>query len=167
MILINFRKAITLLIAVLSFTNIQAQDSKNDRENKKTAKVDRSITSKDFVFTAETAVPMNGRTIYLTTPYYVRVSNDSLLTDLPYFGRAFSAPLNPAEGGIRFTSTDFEYKVQVHKKGGWDIFINPKDVRDVRQLFLSASENGYASLQVTSNNRQLISFTGSIKERNK
>ncbi len=166
MITINFRKAFTLLAAVLALNTIHAQDPK-DIENDKTVKVQNIINAKDFVFVAESALPMGGRTIFLTSPYNVSVSNDSLITDLPYFGRAYSAPINPAEGGIRFTSTDFEYKVQARKKGGWDILIIPKDTRDVRQLFLSASENGVASLQVTSNNRQLISFTGFIKERNK
>jgi hypothetical protein len=164
---INFRKAITLLAAVLALNTVHAQDSKTDREKEKAVKVQNIINANNFVFVAESALPMGGRTIYLTSPYNVRVSNDTLLADLPYYGRAYSAPINPSEGGIRFTSTNFDYKVKDRKKSGWDILITPKDTRDVRQLFLTASENGYASLQVTSNNRQAITFTGYIKELKK
>lgn len=163
MTFINFRKTISFFVSILALNTLYAQDSKKEKE--KAAKVQGIINSKNFVFIAESASPMGGRTIYLTSTYMLRVSKDTLVTDLPYYGRAYSAPINPSEGGIRFTSTDFELNLQAKKKG-WDILINPKDTRDVRQLFLSASANGYASLQVTSNNRQAISFTGYIKKLN-
>ncbi len=167
MTLLHLKIPITLFVAVLALNTIQAQNSKKDREKEKAARVQSIVSSKDFVFIAESALPTGGRSFYLTSTYNVSVLNDSVLSDLPYFGRAYSAPLNPAEGGIKFTSTNFDYKVQSRKRGGWDILITPKDTRDVRQLFLTASEDGYASLQVTSNNRQPISFRGYIKERKK
>jgi hypothetical protein len=52
--------------------------------------------------------------------------------------------------------------VKATKKGGWEIVLKPKDVRDVREYFLSVSEKGYANLRVTSNNRQPISYSGVI-----
>lgn len=167
MIRINLWKAITLFVAALALNTTYAQNAKKDREKEKAAKVQSIVKAKDFVFVAESALPMGGRSIFLTSPYNISVSNDTLLTDLPYYGRAYSAPINPSEGGIRFTSTNFDYNVQARKKSGWDILITPKDTRDVRQLYLSTSENGYASLLVSSNNRQAITFTGYIKDRKK
>ncbi|WP_414648326.1 DUF4251 domain-containing protein, partial [Dinghuibacter sp.] len=53
------------------------------------------------------------------------------------------------------------------KKGGWEITIKPKDNRDVNQINLSVSSAGYASLRVTSVNRQAISYSGEIVKRRK
>ena len=42
--------------------------------------------------------------------------------------------------------------------------MKPKNDNDVRELYLTAFTNGNASLQVTSNNRQNISFNGYIEK---
>jgi hypothetical protein len=144
-----------LPILLLSATALQAQDKD----------VTSLIESKNFVFIAQSAHPLSGQFRQLTSEYDLRVLGDSIVAYLPYFGRAYSAPLDPTQGGIQFTSTDFEYSQQSRKKGGWNISIKPKDARDVRQMTLSIRENGNASLQVNSNNRQSISFNGHIEPR--
>lgn len=116
----------------------------------------------DFVFHAQTALPMRGRVRYLTSEYDLKVSPDTLQAFLPYFGRAYSAPLDPSKGGIEFTTTHFQYKIVSHKKGRWNLLIKPDDVNEIQQLSLSVSEDGYASLQVLSTRRQPISFNGRV-----
>ena len=117
------------------------------------------VSSGRFIFKAQSANPMTGNNVQLTADYDLKVSPDSLVAFLSYFGRAYT--INPnAEGGIKFTSTDFEYKSKQKRKKGWEISINPRDTREVRQMSLSVSPNGYATLQVISNNRQPISFYG-------
>jgi hypothetical protein len=121
--------------------------------------VSTMVSSGKFIFKAQSANPMTGNNVQLTADYDLKVSPDSLVAFLPYFGRAYT--VNPtAEGGIKFTSTDFVYKSKQKKKKGWEVSINPRDTRDVRQMSLSISPNGYATLQVISNNRQSISFYG-------
>ncbi len=96
MTFINFRKTITLFISILALNTLTtAQVSKKDRQKEKEDKIQNLVNSKDFVFMAESASPMGGRTIYLTSAYSVWVSNDTLVIDLPYYGRAYSAPVNP------------------------------------------------------------------------
>ncbi len=112
-------------------------------------------------------MPATGSLINLTSLYDLQLSNDTLVSELPFYGRAYVAPMNPSEAGIRFTSKQFDYKIEEKKKGGWDITILPKDTRDVRQMFLTVSEDGNASLHVLSNNRQSMNFTGYITARNK
>ncbi len=98
----------------------------------------------------------------LSAGYDVKVSKTTVESFLPYFGRAFSAPMNPNEGGIKFKSEDFEYSRKQKKKKGWDIVIKPKDVSDINYLNLSVSESGYANLLVVSNQKSQISFYGYI-----
>jgi len=126
--------------------------------------VKRIINEQDYVFRATRAMPLRGRTLQLTSAYDVTVSKDSVSSWLPYFGRAYAAPMDPTRGGIQFVSTDFEYHV-TDTKDGWDISIRPHDAPDVQELFLSVFGNGNATLRVTSTNRQPISFSGYVTER--
>lgn len=144
---------------MIGFSSIAAHAQDIDK-----ALVQNIIEKKEFVFKAQSVTPMSGMTRQLTSEYDVRFLGDSVISYLPYFGRAYSAGYGEG-GGIDFTSTNFEYKVNERKKGGWDVSIKPKDVRDVQTMNFSISENGYAMLQVNSNNRQPISFYGYIVER--
>ncbi|HEY0678911.1 MAG TPA: DUF4251 domain-containing protein [Chitinophagaceae bacterium] len=123
------------------------------------------IESKRFVFVAQTANPLGMRSRQLTGEYDLRITPDSIISFLPYFGRAYAAPIDSREGGIRFTSTKFEYVQSVGRRGGWNINIRPADAQDVRELNLNISSGGIATLQVNSNNRQSISFSGQIVAR--
>ncbi len=135
-----------------------AQQSKVTKQ----AIVKNLITNRQYIFFAQSVNPMSGRQIFLTGDNTLSVAKDTLISDLPYFGRAFSAPMNTTEGGIKFTSLNFEYLVSDRKKGGWDITIKPTDKQDVQLLILNVFVDGTASLQVTSTNRQPISFNGYI-----
>ncbi|TDX01192.1 DUF4251 domain-containing protein [Dinghuibacter silviterrae] len=124
------------------------------------------INAQDYRFIAQSAMAMGGRTRQLAGgDYDLIVTRDTVIAYLPYYGRAYTAPMGSDEGGIKFTSTKFDYVVTPTKRGGWDITIKPQDARDVTQLNLSVSSKGYASLQVTSINRQGISFNGEVVKR--
>jgi len=120
------------------------------------------VESKTYVFKAQTALPMSGPTRTLTSDYDLRISPASIVSYLPYFGRAYVAPTDPSKSALEFTSKDFDYTSTPGKKDGWTITIKPKDYKEVRQMTLSISSEGYATLQVTSTNRQAISFNGYI-----
>jgi hypothetical protein len=151
------KSLLALFVTVLSSTIIHAQ-------NLDKSVVQNFVRSKEFVFKAQTVMPMTGASRQLTSEYDVKFLGDSIVAYLPYFGRAYSAGYGEG-GGIDFTSTKFDYKVKQRRKGGWDIAIKPNDAKDIQQLNFTVSDNGYATLQVTSNNRQPISFNGYIVER--
>ena len=121
------------------------------------------IDSGNYVFQAQSALPMSGRVRQLTTDYYtLKVSPEKITSDLPYFGRAYTAPIDPTQTGLQFTTKDFDYKITPRKKEGWNIVIKPKDYKEVQTLQLTISSAGYATLQVISANRQTISFNGIV-----
>lgn len=121
------------------------------------------IESKNFVFTARTVNPQRGSSQVLTSEYDIRLTGDKLVSFLPYFGRAYAGVPYSGDGGIKFTSTDFEYKA-VKSKKGWGITIVPKDASEVQQMYLDVSSGGYATLQVTSTNRSMISYYGVLEK---
>ncbi|MDO6430720.1 DUF4251 domain-containing protein [Flavitalea sp. BT771] len=159
------------ILALLALTSLpghmNAQDTKQDKKAAKAAAIKSLVDSQTFVFAAQTALPMSGRTRQLTSDYDLRVTKSSVISYLPYFGRAYQAPLDPSKGGIQFTSKDFEYTATPGKKGGWTILVKPRDYRDVQQMTLSISDDGYGTLQVISTNRQPISFNGYIRAPSK
>ncbi len=123
-----------------------------------------------YVFEANYANPMREGQRQLTSPYDLKVTKDTIIAFLPYFGESYMAPNDPStdEGGIKFTSTNFSYTTKQNKNGNWNILIKPKDKnitdwRDVEQLRLSISTNGYATLDVISTHRDPISFYGTVE----
>lgn len=147
----------TSLLFLLLSVAATAQD--RDRSS-----IQQAIETKNFIFRASSANPQRGRIRQLTSEYELVVRADTVTSFLPYFGRAFTAPINPSDGGIKFTSTAFVYSAGEKKKGRWEIQINPKDVSDVTTLYLTVFDNGSASLRVSSVNRTAISFNGFVEE---
>lgn len=152
-------------LAIIAFAFIPATGLAQQKKDKKAAAIKNIVEARNYVFKAQTALPTSGNTRQLTGDFELRVSKDTIFSDLPYFGRAYTAPINPADGPLRFTSTDFQYTATPKKKGGWDIIITPKDRQDPRQLALTIFDNGSASALVTSYNRQPISFNGYVTAR--
>lgn len=154
---------IFLSFALAGMSTANAQKAGNKKETKEVV-IKNLIESKNYVFTARSVQPTGGSIRHLTSEYDMRVMGDSIVTYLPYFGRAYSAPVNLSQGGIQFTSTDFNYTIESKRKE-WEIVIKPREPIDVRELILRVFKNGSASLMVTSNNRQSISYNGIIEGR--
>lgn len=141
------------------------------------------IAERNYIVVANFAMPMasadvgkalnsiaggqNSGNISLSgSQYNLKVTKDSVVAYLPYYGRAYSAPINPGEGGIKFTSKDFSYEQSKSKKGVYTIQIKTNDVQNENyRLTLTVSEKGYASLTVNSINKQPITFSGVLDEQ--
>ncbi|MEO6220589.1 MAG: DUF4251 domain-containing protein [Ginsengibacter sp.] len=132
--------------------------------NSRTSSIHNMIDSRQFTFVAETVYPLRGSSRTLTSSYDVVVNKDSIISLLPYFGRASTASLNTSESGIKFTSASFSYDVTQSKNNRWGIVIKPQDKHDVQQMDFEIYENGKTTLNVISTSRDPISFTGYIKD---
>ena len=157
--------AILFFMALLGNVQTAWTQTRQEKKAAKALEIKNLIDSQAYVFYAESVTPMSGRNRHLTSDYTVDITKEKVVSDLPYFGRAYSAPIGSSEGGIKFTSTNFEYAIKDRKKGGWNITIKPKDVQEVQSFNLSVFDNGSATLQVGSTNRQSISFSGEIRQR--
>ncbi len=146
-----------LLFSIIGFSDALAQESNE-------ASLKALLNGKTFVFKAQSAWPLQGTVVQLTPGFDMKVVDDSINTYLPYFGRSYVAGYNTG-GGISFTSTRFDYKLKEKSKGGWELVIKPSDAKDINEMTYAISSNGYATLQVISNNRQAISFYGVIEKK--
>lgn len=131
-------------------------------QDKSPEEVKSMVTSQNFIFIPERVNPMTGSSRPLSPGFELSVFPDTVISYLPYFGRAY-APVYPGEGGVQFTSTDFQYKTT--KSGDkWKIRLRFKDASDVNQMLLDVFDNGTATLSINSNRRQSITYYGYVKE---
>ncbi len=156
-----------LLIIALIALNLHttAQTTRKEKKAAKEAAIKQNVDNRNYTFIANTVLPLRGHTRYLTSEYDLRITKDSVIAYLPYFGQAYFdvAYNDPDKAGIKFTSTHFSYVVNEKKKNGWEIVIKPTDVRNTNSLVLNISTDGYASLSVNSTNRDFITFDGYLK----
>ena len=172
-----------LLIGLFCVGTSVAQTSKADKKAAKSAELKRIIDGKNYAFKANFAqplstinaqiggmsTPLNTSNIPLTSSYDVTLSHDTLSAYLPYYGVAYTAPVDSREGGVKFTTTKFDYKVTGKKNGTVQLSFKPLELNqrppsDVQSMTLTVSESGFANLQITLLNRQSISYTGTLEE---
>jgi hypothetical protein len=162
---VNIQRSIRFLLSAFLLSFLFSQCSSSKKAVKLTSdEINSMVNSSQFVFVADRVTPLRGRSRFLTSYYDVVVKKDSLTTFLPFFGRAFQAPMDPSKGGIQFTSTNFTYNVTTKNNNEWNVLIKPNDYQDVQQLYFNIFDNGTASLNVVNSQRDGISFSGHIKK---
>lgn len=144
-----------------------AKDKKSAGQDNKKNAIKNMIDSQHFVFIAQTVNPLRGGFRQLTSEYDVEVAGDTLVSYLPYFGRAYDPPYNPTESDLSFNTNHFSYLVSPYKKHGWTVTIKPKNVNGVQQYIFTIYDDGTANLNVNSISRDPISFSGFIQQERK
>ena len=87
---------ITLAVILCSANMVFAQSMRKERLAAKIAGVKKMIENRNYVFQANLAYPQRGGSISLRSGEYdLRVSKDSVISYLPYFGRAYVARTDP------------------------------------------------------------------------
>lgn len=153
---------IVLLIALLLIQGCGSSRSVAEKEQI-AAEIANAVNTSDFIFKATYAHPTGFRSMYLSPYYEVDVSPDTLDVYLPYYGRAYKAPMNSSEGGYRFTSVDFDYKVEPgNREGNWNVEIKINDLDRSVSFSFDIWENETSRLSIIDTDRQGISFRGNI-----
>jgi hypothetical protein len=136
---------------------------KND-ETISAATLKNIIDSPNFVFIPQYVSHMTGPRRSLSSGFEVSVSKDSVISNLPFFGRGYVAPISPSDVDFDFTSTKFT-NTTTSANRGWTVSIKPKDQTYLKELYFKIFDNASTSLNITSLDRSSISFEGYIKER--
>lgn len=161
---------LSFLLVLLTFitSNGFAQEKtkkqlKAERELQKQKETEALINSKNFVFEAERANPMGYRTIILDfNTYTMKVSEEKVTCDLPYFGRGYNVAYGSSDGGMKFEGKPEKITIEKKKKG-YNIKMTVKGERDVYVLLFSVFYDGGANVSINSNNRGVISYDGKIR----
>lgn len=168
--IMKYKKTVfALIVLIIGISLFGCGTTQTSAEKKQKAELlNENIKNLNFKFNATYAYPFNYKPIYLSPYYDVKVSPDTVQAYLPFYGRAYTAPMDPSEGGIKFVSTDFDYEIKEGKKtGNWLITIRTKDTSRPFTLYFDLWDNGTAQLNVHDRDRQAISFQGDVEAQKK
>lgn len=164
------KRSVIIIVLFVGILNIAfAQQSKKEKKEAQYQDLLALIDRQHFEFTGQKANPQSGPQIDLTTRQNSLVIDKNQATgDLPYFGRAYSGGYSGSDGGIQFDSPISDYSITKNdKKHRVVIRFKAKGKNDTYTCTLSLFGSLNASLSVMSNNRQSISYTGSIQDLSK
>lgn len=151
------------IFTLFSFFLFSCKTSDGLSKEQKIAQMTEKIEGQTYIFNAQKALPLVGRSVDISYSYQLKVSKDTISAYLPYFGRAYTAPISNDDAGVKFTSTNFEYSLNPEKNGTWDIKIKINDSQSKYRLSLKIGNSGKATLNVQDNRRQSISYYGQIE----
>ncbi|MBO4607414.1 MAG: DUF4251 domain-containing protein [Prevotella sp.] len=127
-------------------------------------KITESLRQRDYQIDVSQATPDGwGRVIQLTSLYSVKVSGDTIISNLPFYGRAYSVPYGGGSG-LNFTGLIRHYDETVTRKGEHILYLDVESQEDVYRYIISLFDNGKASVSVTPRQRSHIFFTGYFHE---
>nr|WP_315151408.1 DUF4251 domain-containing protein [uncultured Flavobacterium sp.] len=143
------------------------QQIKEEQKLAKQKEVETILDSKEFEFVGDRAYPQSGRSIDLTTnSNYFQLKNDSIHSEMPFFGRAYSGVGYGSGGGLDFKGPIKDYSIEKSKKK-YLIKANVRGQSDSYSVLLTVFFDGGASLNINSNNRAPINYSGRIEKLKK
>jgi hypothetical protein len=162
---IKIAQLVLLLLVGAATVMGQTSDRKAQKEKKRIEKekeIAALVESKTFVFKANRAIPTGYKSVDLTTnPNFVKFSPDLIVSEMPFFGRAYSVAYGGSDSGLKFEGKPEVFKVEKKKKN-YEIEARIKGTGDSYTINLTVSFEGSSTMSVTSNNRNPISYYGEI-----
>lgn len=164
-------KGILFIALLLLFTgSLQAQRKNKAKQDAKIEQqfkdIQTLVSTNRFQVTIDRVYPTNGADLTRFNPEgTITVNDNTAKGKLPYFGRAYTLPYGEG-GGIEFDNTLKELQVKtVEKKRKSSVIyqfsINGQN--DVYRITIEAFPGGTCSVNINSNNRRNISYSGKIE----
>ena len=179
-----FTFSLCCIFFMASFQLASAQDKSQQKETKMEKKEQREakrklhqaqrgiknisrIESLNFSFYPNTVEPEFGMQRDLDGLYYFTVDKNIIDMDLPYIGRFYVTPVDPENIAINLTSSKFVYFVHTDDEVTFHVSIFPSDQvsilnQDIKFYFTLNKTTGAATLEVSAENRQNITYTGTF-----
>lgn len=156
----NKRLFLLLLSLVVSLSALNAQSKKEKKEEKEKV-VKELIESGNFKIDVSRAYPQGGKSVQLSPSYSIELRNDSVFSNLPYYGRAYSIPYGGGDG-LRFDAPLETYKMETKKSDATKIAFTTRSKEDRFDFRIRIFSNGTATIDVSMQQRQSISFAGEL-----
>lgn len=145
---------------LLGGQSLAAQTKKEKKEAKEKA-VKEQIDSGRYRIQVNRALPFQGGAVNLTTLYALELRGDSVISYLPYFGRAYSLPYGGGEG-MNFETVVSDYHVSYDKKKAARIQFKTRTKEEQYTFRLRIFPGGSATIDVTPVNKQSIRYQGDL-----
>ena len=158
---------IFLFAALFSFVlgNVQAQDKTAKHEltvNTEQSRIETLLNSKNFEFLATSVKPRTGSSKNLVSNQYsIAFSPKNIYSHLPFYGRVYSGLNMGLHKGGHIEGEPEMFTVETNAKG-YEVLAKVKDENDTFSISMIVSNSGYATLTISSNNRETISYMGEV-----
>jgi hypothetical protein len=121
------------------------------------------LKEQDFTFTAQAYATASSEKKQMTDPYSFKVSLDSIVGVLPYYGQSYTAQINLTDGSINFSIQKYTYEFMEKKKGKYQVAIKADDKNTtIQSFYMTIFTDGTGQVDVLSRNREPMTFYGSI-----
>lgn len=136
--------------------------SKAEKRQQRAEAIHKSLEKRRFKVDISTMNPQGYPSRVLTSPYSLEIKGDSLISYLPYMGRAYSVPYGGGKG-LNFVSVINYYNTQMIKDNLTRIEIKTENDEDGFIFTIEVFDNGNATINVNSRNRNTISYNGKLE----
>jgi len=157
----NFKLLLICLAVLCAGSQVLYAQSKKEKAEKKAGAVKELINSRHYTVDVLRAYPMGGESVNLTSPYSLEIRGDSLISYLPYFGRAYSIPYGGGKGLI-FDAPITNYRCVINTKKTALITFESRNDEDAYQFQVDIFPSGSATIDVVPTKRQSISYQGDL-----
>lgn len=141
------------------------QQIKDEQKAIKQKEIDALVESKEYEFVAVMAYPQGTRNIDMTTnSNFLRFQKDTIHSEMPFFGRAYSGVgYGSGGGGLDFKGAIKDYSIKKGKKS-YTVKANVRGDSESYSVLLTVYFEGSASLSINSSNRSPITYRGEINK---
>ena len=148
------------LVASVCIVSCASQEERAAQKAETMKKVTAALNTRKYTIDVRRMTTSKGYSKSVSG-YWLIVRNDSLISALPYLGRAFSAPYGGGVG-LNFSAPISSYNETTKKNGLREINIKVKNDEDSYSYRLQIFDNGSSSIDVQPIQRDPISFTGDM-----
>lgn len=148
--------------ACVMLSGCASAEERAARAAEQAAKVTKALEARDYKIAVNRMYPMKGSSRSVSYGYSVEVRNDSLISYLPYFGGAYNVPYGGGKG-LNFSERIGSYRESQKKNGERQIEINVTNEEDTYIYLIKVFSNGNSSIDVTSRQRDHISYSGELE----
>lgn len=148
-------------LALVMLSGCATSEERAARAAELKKKVTNALTERNYKIAVDRMYPPRGSSKSVSYGYSVEVRNDSLISYLPYFGRAYNVPYGGGKG-LNFSERINNYKESLEKNGKRHIEIGLKNEEDTYLYTIEVFDNGSSSIDVQSRQRESISFSGDM-----
>lgn len=162
----NTMKRVIYLSLIIAFASILLSGCATSEEKaaqmaELSANVTNALDNREYKIAIDRMYPMRGSSRQVSFGYSVEVRNDTLISYLPYFGRAYNVPYGGGKG-LNFTAPIGSYQEYKKRNGQRYIEIGVANDEDTYFYTIEVFDNGSSSVDVRARQRERISYSGNL-----
>ena len=148
-------------IAALVLAACATSEEQMARRAEKAKQVAAALADRHYSIGVRMMHPMRGRSVQVSYGYELKVKGDTLVSYLPYFGRAYQVPYGGGKG-LNFIAPITGYQSETDHKGRTRVMLTSENEEDSYLYVLEIMSNGSSSVEVQSRQRDRIYYTGQM-----